>query len=167
MMMMMTTKNWVLCVMLGTMLLSGCATTTTTSDPLVMREGYHKRLESLSVNEAAKISSYFGSTLFEGAETVGLTCDGIVKAVNAQLVKEGKPLRVVFEFSLEKRERFLSLLRQPLSSWHGTPLEPAEVKARLEAASLQEVVTAVSEQLGLNVVWYGGTVVLADHFIGG
>ena len=154
---------------LGGLLLSGCAAPT---DEVVVKEGFHHGLPRVTVNEAAQLSGFLGNTLFvvPAPEAGRLTCEGIVRAMNAQLAKEGRTLRVRFEFSREKREKresYRSLIAQPLSSWHGTPLEPAEIKARLEAASLTEVLEVVSEQLGLNVMWYGGTVVLADHFLGG
>ncbi len=153
------------------LMMSGCAMET--GNEVVVKEGFHHELPRVSVNEAAQLSGFLGNTLFVVPDatttTPGtrLTCEGIVVAMNAQLAREGKALRVRFEFSREKRESYMALIAQPLSSWHGTPLEPAEIKTRLEAAALTEVLQVVSEQLGLYVVWYGGTVVLADHFLGG
>jgi hypothetical protein len=158
---MMLPQNATLLLALGSLCLSGCAT-----DPnaLVVKEGYHRHLAPISSYEASQISTFLLNTPFAVPATAPLTCEGIVQALNAQLAKEDKHLRIQFEFSLANKKRLLLQLAKPLTTWQGEQLDETQIREQLSAASMSAALDAVSAQLGLQLLWHSGTVILSDSF---
>ncbi len=145
---------------LGLLLLSSCAGDP--NDPVV-KSGHHDKLHLISSQEASKISTFLWSTTFEPPAASPITPAAIVQALNAQLTKEGKPLRVRLEFTSGTQERLRHQLAQPILTWQGAALDPDQLRAQLTTTNMQDVIAALAQHLGLTPVWYSGTVLLSNH----
>lgn len=158
----MTSKHATLLLALGSLCLGSCAT-----DPnaIVVKPGYHRRLPGVSANDASKFSAYLLSTPFAPPPTaagVSPTCAALVQAFNAQLTQAKQPLQLKLEFSKGPPEEWEAALARPLTTWQGTPLEATEIQDKLSTATMEQVLAALGAQLGLQAVWYSGTVILCD-----
>ncbi|WP_395740583.1 hypothetical protein [Prosthecobacter sp.] len=156
----MPTSNAFLFPAIVCLCLSSCAGDP--NDPVV-KSGHHSKLQLISSQEASKISAFLWSTPFEPPAASPITPAAIVQAFNAQLTKEGKPLRVRLEFTSGTQDRCRHQLAQPILTWQGAALDPDQLRTLLATSSMQDVLTALAQHLGLSTVWYSGTVLLSNH----
>ena len=139
----MTARNAIISMVLGSLMLGGCAAT---QDTILIEEGYHRQLKPLATSEASKMSSFLWNTNFSVPEASPLTCFMIVQAINSQMAKSNESLRFKFEFSKGSEGYFRPMLSKPLTTWYSKSVSEAQVKSKLAEANLSEVLGAIGEQ---------------------
>lgn len=129
-------------------------------------EGYHLQLKPLKRNEGAQAINFLMAQEFSFPETSPVTWLDIIQAANSNLQQTKSPMRLVFEFSKGSEEYFRPKLTNVVTSWNAKTLNDSQVREKLKTSSLYDVLSALSSDIGINVVWFKDTVVLSNYLAG-